>query len=199
MLDLAKQHLSTQDEVMKMVIETVAFPQVVSTRNVFHDLMSCIVEQQIHYRSTKKLFEKLLGAVNLSLLTPTNFPTFEEALKEVKLSTRKYETIHNTLHFFQENEPDWTTMDDAAVHNQLTGIKGIGGWTADMILLYTLERPNVCPYDDYHLKQITQDLYALKDVKKTTLKNLTKKWLPYQSFAVKYLLAWKEARKNKSL
>jgi len=58
-------HLKKVDPILKEVIATIPFPQIVSTKNVFHDLMSCVLEQQIHYRSTKKIFQKMLDKSNL--------------------------------------------------------------------------------------------------------------------------------------
>ena len=53
-------------------------PQIESTQDVFHDLMSCILEQQIHYRSTKKVFQKMLQAADLQRLSLDNFEHFEK-------------------------------------------------------------------------------------------------------------------------
>lgn len=48
------------DFILEKIILSIAPPQIISTNNVFHDLMSCLLEQQIHYRSTKKIFTKML-------------------------------------------------------------------------------------------------------------------------------------------
>ncbi len=73
-----KKHLKKVDPILKDIITTIPSDQVVSTKNVFHDLMSCILEQQIHYRSTKKMFQKMLNNANLTMLTLDNFPEFEK-------------------------------------------------------------------------------------------------------------------------
>ncbi|WKN45656.1 DNA-3-methyladenine glycosylase family protein [Tunicatimonas pelagia] len=192
-------HLSAKDSILKQVIAEVDWPKIISTGNVFHDLMSCIVEQQIHYRSTKKTFAKLLAKASSEELTVDNFAEFEEqALGDVKLSMKKYETIIEVVAFFQEHSPDWSGMSNAEVREVLGSIKGIGPWTIDMILLYTLERPNVFPAQDYHLRLVIEQLYSV-DAKRITseMKKIAKNWAPYQSFGVKYLLAWKEANKRR--
>jgi len=192
------QHLSSQDEVLHSIIKEVDWPEVNSTHNVFHDLLSCVIEQQIHYRSTKKTFAKLLAKASLRDLTPDNFTRFEEVMDDVKLSMNKYETIAGILEFFDLHSPDWLKMSNAEIKEALFTIKGVGHWTTDMILLYTLERPNVFPAQDYHLKQLMSQLYQIDSRQVIAeMKRIAQYWAPYQSYGVKYLLAWKATNKRK--
>ena len=194
----------TKDLVLKNIINTIPEPQIISTHNVFHDLMSCILEQQIHYRSTKKIFQKMLNTASLEILTPENLPQFEEkAFSTIKLSIGKYETILRIVEFWNENNRatnriNWQELNDEEVIEKLSSIKGIGKWTIDMILLYTLQRPNVFPYDDSHLKEIMVKLYCLDpNVKlKAQMIDISNTWGEHKSLAVKYLLAWKEFNKK---
>ncbi|MEO1653926.1 MAG: DNA-3-methyladenine glycosylase 2 family protein, partial [Bacteroidota bacterium] len=80
-------------------------------------------------------------------------------------------------------------------------IKGIGVWTVDMILLFTLKRPNIFPADDYHLKQLMTSLYQLdpKSRLKAQMRAVAEKWSPYQSLAVLYLLDWKVLTKTNKI
>ncbi|MCU0326449.1 MAG: hypothetical protein MUF45_14535 [Spirosomaceae bacterium] len=187
------------DPVLKPIIEIIPEPQIESTKNVFSDLMSCILEQQIVYRSTKKIFQKMLDSAQITELTPDNFEEFEKtALTNTKLSMNKYETIERVVDFWQTNNIDWFLLSDKEVKGHLGSIKGIGVWTIDMILLYTLQRPNVFPYDDFHLKQIMVNLYGLNpdsQLKKQMLE-ISERWSEQKSLAVKYLLAWKEYNKK---
>ena len=187
------------DQTLAKVLGQVTAPEIATTNNVFHDLMSCIIEQQIHYRSSKKTFEKLLSFTSLTELTPDNFHEFEKlGLPRTKLSQNKYETIAGVLGFWAENEIHWSSLSDAEVRNKLSNIKGIGPWTMDMILLYTLQRKDIFPAGDYHLKQIMVSLYGLNP--KSRLKNqmleIAETWRPHRSLAVKYLLESKKARLN---
>lgn len=187
------------DAILKNIIATIPEPQIQSTNNVFHDLMSCILEQQIHYRSTKKIFQKMLNSASLEILTPENFPQFEEkAFSNIKLSVGKYETLLRIIEFWDENTIKWQGLNDEEVIEKLSSIKGIGKWTIDMILLYTLQRPNVFPFDDFHLKNIMIQLYGLDaNVKlKAQMIEVSNAWDNDKSLAVKYLLAWKEFRKK---
>ena len=194
------RHLPESDPALAGIIAQTPLPDLRSTGNVFHDLMSCLIEQQIHYRSTKRIFQKILEAAGVEMLTVENFSALERCgFENIKLSAQKYETMVRTLEFFNENTPDWAAMDDGAVRSTLSQIKGIGPWTVDMILLYTLQRPDVFPAGDYHLKQIRTSLYHLDPASRLTaqMKAVAEAWSPHRSLAVRYLLAWKEFQKNK--
>jgi len=191
--------LSMSDTILERIILEIPKPEIESTGNVFHDLLSCVIEQQIHYRSTKKIFQKMLNAANLVNLAPDNFVSFEEkAFGNSKVSMSKYETINGILEFWQTNQIDWKSISDDKVVSLLSSIKGIGKWTIDMILLYTLQRPNVFPYDDFHLKQIMVNLYGLnRETKlKAQMLEVAHYWGENKSLAVLYLLAWKDFNKK---
>ncbi len=185
------------DPILADIIRTIPEPVTVSSGNVFMDLMSCVIEQQIHYRSSKKIFQRLLDKAGLTELTPDNFPEFEKkALSGIKISTAKFETILRILDFWSANNIDWQSLSDEQVLEKLSSIKGIGPWTIDMILLYTLGRPDVFPADDYHLKIAMTKLYGLNPntaLKKQMLE-VAEPWRPNRSTAVLYLLAWKKGK-----
>jgi DNA-3-methyladenine glycosylase II len=195
------KRLSESDEVLKKIIQTIPSPTIESTNAVFHDLMSCVLEQQIHYRSTKKIFQKMLQSADIDKLTLENFAQFEKSsFANAKLAIGKLETIERVIDFFTVNKTHWQLLNDAEVAEKLSSIKGIGKWTIDMILLYTLQRPDVFPYDDFHLKEIMVKLYGLNpNVKlKAQMLDISEAWGAHKSLAVKYLLAWKEFNKKSS-
>jgi DNA-3-methyladenine glycosylase II len=198
-LPSAQQWLAQADPVLAQVMASLPEPLVTSSGNVFHDLMSCVLEQQVHYRSTKKTFQKMLAAAGLVTLTPENFPQFEAlAFAQIKLATDKYETALRVLEFWQANPIAWEQLNDQEVIAKLSAIKGIGQWTIDMILLYTLQRPNVFPADDFHLKEIMVSAYSLdaKAKLKAQMLEVASTWGEHKSLAVKYLLAWKAQAKK---
>jgi len=196
-----KDFLINVDAILGKVINTIPPPSYKSTENVFHDLMSCIIEQQIHYRSSKNIFSNLLQKAEITTeLNLENFEQFDkQALSTIKLSTRKYETVLNVLEFWQNNAIDWQKLEDKEVREKLSQIKGIGKWTINMILLFTLQRSNIFAYDDFHIKQIMINLYGLnpKSKLKSQMKKVTEKWLPYQSTAFLYLSEWKKFNQSK--
>jgi DNA-3-methyladenine glycosylase II len=195
----AKLQLSASDAILARIIQAIPEPAIASTQEVFHDLMSCIIEQQIHYRSTKRIFLRMLQAASLDTLTLDNFPAFEEiSLSEAKLSLEKYEAVLRVLDYWQANPIHWQFLSDDEVREKLAAIKGIGPWTIDMILLYNLQRPGIFPVEDFHLKQIMVTVYGLNPAAqlKAQMLAVAKEWGEHTSLAVKYLLAWKEQNKK---
>ena len=186
-----KEFLTKSDPILASIISQIPEPIIESTNDVFHDMLSCIIEQQIHYRSTKKIFKKVLEKAGIERVTLDNFHLLEEySLPAIKLSIGKYETLSTFVEYWNKNTLNFTKLSDAEIIAQLSSIKGIGKWTIDMILLYTLQRPNVFPYDDYHLKDIMVKLYGLNpNVKlKVQMIEISNTWGEYKSLAAKYLL-----------
>lgn len=192
-----QRFLAENDPILKELIQQLPRPEIASTQDVFHDLMSCLVEQQIHYRSTKRIFAKALERAGIDRLTVDNFPTFEKhALSPIKLAMGKYEAMLGFLDYWKNNALDFTALSDQEVVHELSAIKGIGQWTIDMILLFTLNRPNVFPADDYYLKQSMVALYGLNEkVKlKAQMVDIAEHWGTYKSLAVLYVLAHKKSK-----
>lgn len=189
-----------RDPTLARIVDATPLPIIASTSNVFHDLMSCIAEQQIHYRSTKGTFERALAAAGVERVTPATFEEFaERGLSTLALSARKLDTAVRAADWFERHPAvDWSALPDADVRAHLREIGGVGQWTADMILLYTLKRPDVLPAGDYHLKQIIERLYGLDLRRRATaqISALAEPWRPHRSLAVGYLLAWKEHQKR---
>ena len=195
-MNRALQELVSKDKKLEKIIPRIQIPEIQSTKNVFHDLMSCIIEQQINYRSTKKTFQKLLIQSEIKPLTTENFPVFEaDGLQKANLSMKKWETIQGTLDFFEESKIDWFKITDQELRATLKGIGGVGPWTQDMILLYTLERPNIVPYDDYHLKGIMTKVYGLNTNSglKAQMKSIGANWHPHGSVATRILFEWEKS------
>lgn len=200
MQDSSVLFLKKNDPALTQIISEIQLPYIESTQDVFHDLMSCVLEQQIHYRSTKKMFQKMLEAAEINTLTLQNFGDFEDkAFEKYKLSERKYETALRVIEFWEDKEVNWQSLTDAEVREQLSNIKGIGNWTMDMILLYTLQRPDVMPLDDFHLKEIMVKVYGLnpKVKLKAAMREVASRWGEHKSLATLYLLAWKNALKKR--
>lgn len=198
-MESPKNILSSCDPILKNIIAQIPEPISASTEDVFHDMLSCIIEQQIHYRSTKNIFKKALERAGIERVTIDNFHLLEEhSLPQIKLAMGKYETLLAFLEYWNTNELDFKSLTDKEVIAQLSAIKGIGKWTIDMILLYTLQRPNVFPYDDFHLKEIMVKLYNLDANSKLKAKmiDISIAWGEHKSLAVRYLLAWKNFNKK---
>jgi DNA-3-methyladenine glycosylase II len=185
------------DPVLHKVMAEVDIPVIASTRDVFHDVMSCIIEQQIHYRSTKKTFQKALERAGIGHLSMERFHLLEEhAFPHMKLSEGKYATMMAFMDHWSTRTVDLHALPDQEVVAVLSSIPGIGRWTIDMVLLYTLQRPDIFPADDFHLKQVMTSLYGLDPSSRlrSQMLEVASRWGGQRSLAVLYLLEWKRSR-----
>lgn len=196
-LALAQEYLR-QDTVLASLIERVEPAPIPPTRGVFFDLVSCVVDQQIPHRSRGVYLKKVMDLLEGDEPTPRNvYAIREDDWSRYKLAGHKYHTLLRLADHWNEHdfeELDWDAHSDGEIKALLTAIKGIGPQTADLILLYTLQRPNVFPVNDYHLKIILAQVYDLDPEQKVApqLLALAEKWAPYCSLATRYLLAYKE-------
>lgn len=195
---MEEQLLFNQDSILKQVVAPMEVPSFVSTNQVFHDVISCIIEQQIHYRSSKKIFANALIRSGIAYVTPENFHLLElHGISNLKMAMNKYETLLRFVEYWSNQSKDFFALTDEEVIKELSSIKGIGQWTIDMVLLYTLKRPNIFPVDDFHLKQVMIYLYQLdpKNKLKSQMLQIAEKWGNQKSLAVLYLLEWKKQNK----
>ncbi len=201
-MNQAQTLLAKNDAILAHIIGATPLPAIEETGDVFFDLISCIVDQQIHYRSKGAALGKVLQLLQNDAPNPDDLLTLdEEAFSKLKISNIKFQTLLRLADYWKKHHLqrlDWKKLSDQEVRNLLGEIKGIGAWTIDMILLYTLNRPDVFPVDDYHLKQMMVKLYDLNPETrlKAQMLEIAEVWAPQRSLAVKYILAWKEHLKN---
>jgi len=192
-------HLS-KDKKLKKVIDNQP-PFILQKRNkVYLRLCSSILSQQLSTTVAKVLYARFLGLYNGKEPTAKQIlETPPETFRSIGFSNAKASYVHNVCRFFIENK-----ITDAQLHQMtneevielLTQIKGVGKWTVEMILMFTLGREDVFALDDLGLKQGVIKLYNLKETdKKMLLKKIEKissKWSPYRTYASRYLWNWKD-------
>lgn len=192
-------HLS-KDKKLKKVIDTQP-PFILEKRNkVYLRLCSSILSQQLSTTVAKVLYARFLALYNNKEPTAKQIlETPAETFRSIGFSNAKASYVHNVCRFFIENK-----ITDAQLHQMtneevielLTQIKGVGKWTVEMILMFTLGREDVFALDDLGLKQGVIKLYNLKETdKKMLLKKIEKissKWSPYRTYASRYLWNWKD-------
>ena len=119
--------------------------------------------------------------------------------RSIGFSNAKASYVHNVARFFVENkitDVSLYKMSDEEVLALLTQIKGVGRWTVEMILMFTLGREDIFAMDDLGLKQGVIKLYKIKETDPKLLKEkiqrITLKWSPYRTYASRYLWGWKD-------
>ena len=197
-----KHHLSTTDPKMADIISYIERPTLPPSKGLYHDIVSCIVEHQIPARHQNTWLKKVVNLLDGEDPDDNNIYTIQEDdWRAAKLSVAKYHTLFRFTDAWHEQgmkTQDWAAMTDDEVRQQLTAIKGIGPATADLVLLYSLGRPNVLLANDSHVKQMVERLYLEPEEKlKPKMAELKEKWSPYCSLASLYLIAYRAELKRR--
>lgn len=177
------------------IYEQIGTPSLRQDGKGFTRLMRAIVGQQLSVAAASSIWDKL---ENANLVTPDAICQVEdESLKEQGLSWQKIRYVRSLA----EHDIDFESLEkmpDAEVVKTLTAVTGIGKWTAEMYLLFSLGRADVLAVDDLAIKVAAMDVLGLeKRPTPTQLKKLTDDWSPHRSAASLLLWAHYGALKNK--
>jgi len=186
----AIQELAACDKVMQQLIRQFEDATLTSRGCAFTTLARSIVGQQISVKAAESVWQKVIGAI--PDMTPHTIAEAEQdLLRTCGLSARKITYLQDLSWHFTEgslNETSWTDRDDETIIKQLTEVKGIGRWTAEMFLIFHLQRPDVLPLDDIGLQRAMSLHYLDKQpIDKKTMLELAKPWQPWRSVATWYL------------
>jgi DNA-3-methyladenine glycosylase II len=188
--DQAKAELMKRDRIMKKLIPKFGDLQLVGRGDPFVTLARSIVGQQISVKAAQTVWERLV------LVCPKMTPAYmlrvgEEKIAACGLSKRKTEYILDLALNFKEKRvhaTDWASMEDEEVIAELTHIRGIGRWTAEMFLIFNLLRPNVLPLDDLGLlRGISVNYFSGEPVSRSDLREVAANWEPWRTVATWYL------------
>lgn len=187
--DDAKAHLSKVDSVLGEVIARYPGELMQTRGDAFYTLLRSIVGQQISVKAADAVWGRTEAA--MQKVTPEHLLALEdEALRACGLSRQKIAYSRNiALHFQQKhiNEAYFATLSDAEVIADLTEIKGVGRWTAEMFLMFHLLRADILPLDDIGLLKGIEVAYGWPErLKKADYAELAEKWAPYRTVATWY-------------
>lgn len=160
----------------------------------FPNLVREVVGQQLAGAAAEKIFGRLIKLFPKDKMTPKlvlDMP--ENKMRGVGLSRSKTQYIKNIASAVTKNKLRLHligSLTEEQIRTELTQIKGVGPWTADMFLIFTLAREDIFSYGDYGLKKAIMKLYKLrKEPSRERIDRLVKKWKPYRSYAS--LALWK--------
>lgn len=194
----ALHHLSQEPYMARIISEThFVIPE--PSGRVYYDLLEAVVSQQLSVKAATTIFNRFCALFpdeypHPELLSDTPF----DQLRAVGLSQQKASYLQNIAAFAVEHHidgKDWAGMNDQEIIQLLTQIKGVGVWTVQMILIFTLGRPDVFPVDDLGIQQGMARLFGLEETGKalrSRMHELAAPWEPYRSIASRYLWKWKD-------
>ncbi|MBT3936839.1 MAG: DNA-3-methyladenine glycosylase 2 family protein [Candidatus Marinimicrobia bacterium] len=163
--------------------------------NYFKSLTRAIIYQQLSGKAAKTISDRFIALYDgKEYPTPADVLGSEhETLRSVGLSNAKSNYIKNIAQAFLDGTIDLNQLDqwdDETITDKLVSIKGVGPWTAQMFLMFTLNRPDVFPTGDLGVQKGFQQFYKLKELPKPKdMEQKAEKWKPYRS--VMSLYFWK--------
>jgi DNA-3-methyladenine glycosylase II len=189
--DAAVAHLMRRDRIMKKLIPKFPNISLVSRGNPFMTLARSIVGQQISVKAAESVWQRLLLECGKRPTPASVQKAGLEKLRAAGLSGRKAEYILDLSTHFSEklvHPKKWVAMDDESVIAELTAIRGIGRWTAEMFLIFNLQRPDVLPLDDVGLlNAISLHYFSGEPVSRFEAREVAQGWQPWSTVATWYL------------
>ena len=193
-IELAVKYLS-RDKDLKTLIDHFGVITLKRRRNYFKSLLRSIIHQQLSGKAARTIENRFLELYN-----GNRYPTPEEVLKtpaetiqNVGISRMKTEYIRGLAKIIDDGEirlDKLTELSNDEVGNILKEVKGIGQWTVDMFLIFSLNRPDVFPLNDLGIqKGLMLLLGRQKNLSQESMLSHSKKWKPYRTLASLYL--WK--------
>ena len=198
----ALEHLKQSDPVLAGVIARVGPMKMPRIPATFHFVVRSIAFQQLHQNAARTIFDRLVAAAgNGATLTPAAILKLTpQRMRKCGLSRQKLSYIRDLAKKTQSGEIEFAKlprMSDAEVIEHLTRVKGIGVWSAQMFLLFTLRRPDVLPTTDFGIQNAIRQAYGKRKLPKPKhVEKLGRAWHPYCSVASWYL--WRSLDKAAS-
>jgi len=192
------KHLRDADAVLAKHIDEVPFAfELKSTEGVFAALVEAIVYQQLHGRAAATIFGRVKALFPKGKLDPTKLLAMDEAdLRKAGLSSNKYKALRDLAERTDRGEiptlAQLSKMDDDAIVDALTKVRGIGRWTVEMLLMFRLGRADVFPTADFGIRKGYARLFHPKKKRDeepdiAQMVKRAEKWRPYRSIASWYL------------
>ena len=190
-LDNALEHLS-QEPKMERLIGEFGKPDFNGANDNFNALSKSIIYQQLSGKAARTIYNRFLGLFDNNLphakdVIKVNIPT----LRSIGISQPKSNYIIGLAKYFTKdgNKIDFESLSDVEVGNELIQLKGVGQWTVDMFLMFTLFRTDILPVADLGIQKGIKILFNMQSLpSKEYMIKKSKPWHPYRTVACLYLL-----------
>lgn len=193
-------HLKKDKKLASVLIEPL--PPLQLRLNIPLRLMASIMGQQLSIKVAKVIYHRFLEIYKGEEPQPQQVvDTPFEVLRAIGLSNAKVSYVQNVALFCIENNITDTvllSMTDEEIIDLLTRIKGVGKWTVEMLLMFTLARQDVFAVDDLGIQQAMTKLYKLpvkdKKLMKEKMIKISARWKPFRTYACLHLWHWKDTQ-----
>ena len=185
--------LLNRDEKMRVLIGKFGWPDFDPKQDYFQSLLRSIVFQQLSGKAANTIYERFINLIPKTVtLSPKEVLKLDkDEMRKTGLSFQKINYLRNLAYFFENNsfqKKDVERMTDEEISNALTQIKGIGQWTVDMFLMFTLNREDILPYTDLGIQKSFKKIFNMNNLpSKKEMETHSKIWRPYRTIACWYL------------
>lgn len=182
--------LMKKDRVLRRLIPLCAGEALEPRHDPFVTLARSILGQQVSVVAAQRIWDRFVTLAGE--ITPRSVLRLKvDDMRAAGLSARKVEYLVDlALHFDggQLHVSEWPSMSDEAIAQELMAIRGIGRWTAEMLLIFHLARPNVLPLDDVGLARgISRHYFSGEAVSRSEIREVAQAWAPWCSVASWYI------------
>jgi DNA-3-methyladenine glycosylase II len=197
----ALRHIRKQDPIMREVIRKAGPFTMRPNRNRFRALVSSILSQQISGKAAASIKARLVEYLKPDEISPQSLARLNpEILRGVGISNQKARYLLDLAGRVASGElrlDRMARMRDEDVIESLIQVKGIGVWTAQMFLIFSLGRPDVFPHDDLGVRMAIRNLYGLEDLPTKDISHkIAEPWRPYATVASWYCWRSLELKEN---
>lgn len=184
------QYLCKKDTRLAKLISVVGSISYEIHNDQYEFIVHEIIEQMLSIKAGNKIFSRLVDLCDGKVTPEAINKLTDEEIKSIGTAASKVSYIRSVTDATLDGSLDYKvleTMSDDEVLKELTAIKGIGKWTANMYLIFVLNRMDILPTNDAAFLQAYEWLYKTTDRSDTSIINRCKKWKPYSSVASRYL------------
>ena len=157
----------------------------------FFRLSREIISQQLSGKVVHKFLERFIALFPDEKINPKNLLKLsDQKLRGIGISwakVRYLKDLANKIKTKEVNLENLQKLKDEEVMLHLTKVKGIGNWTAEMFLMFSLGRPDIFSHGDLGLRKAIEKIYNLRNPNKEKIEKLTRKWSPYRTWACRIL------------
>ena len=190
-IDAGLIHLSSVDHKMEKLINKFEKPYFVKENNYFESIVRSIIYQQLSTKSASKIYSRFNKLFENGSLNPESvIEQSNDTYRSIGLSRQKISYIFNVADAYTNGiiPQNFDKYGDEDIINTLIQIKGIGKWTAQMFLMFTLNRPDILPELDLGIQKGFKAYFKLKEIpSEDYMKTKAKIWRPYRTLACWYL------------
>jgi 3-methyladenine DNA glycosylase/8-oxoguanine DNA glycosylase len=193
--DAAVAHLRGSDPTLARIIDSVG-PSTLQPRDGSYRMLArAIFFQQLAGPAARAILTRVLAVLGTdeeSFFTPDQFlAASDEEIRAAGLSRQKLAYLRDLSQKFasgQLSEGEFAGADDEEVIRRVSSVKGIGRWTGEMFLIFSLGRPDVLPVDDLGVRRAFQQAYALSELPSPEeMRRIAEPWRPYRSVGTWYM------------